>query len=169
MTAKTTLAATAAPSDEELFSDRFAPKSFPFFPFETVGDKVKGFLVSRKTVQDKMRAKACRQYVIALADGEVYGETKSACVLVQGRMPIDDTENPGSKVYIVSGIDSAPIGSLVGVKFTEERESKAGFSNAAKILTGYVDPRNIRKDLVDRYGDNQLPSMGSDAKEVSPF
>ena len=136
-------------------------KGNPWFKVENVGDMCRGFLVKKGLKLDDMKTGKelsevwQRVYTISVPDGESYkaydsGEKKlvdikgGQLMAVYGRMPVD---MDGRKVSIIANMEDAPLGQLVGFKFTEQRKpSEKGF-NGAKIVTGYKFPEH-RKDLV---------------------
>lgn len=155
--------------EDEFFTDKYAglAKGNPYFNLKTVGDKCRGFLV-RKSEKADMNKEGVMQriYTLCVPEGEEYTATVKAgepdvtlkggdLIDVYGRMPIDED---GRTVKITKDADTAPLGVLVGFKFTKEVPSQSNAKYMAKFMEAFVDLTSKRPDLVLKHNGNMVSS-----------
>lgn len=143
----------------------------PYFKAEVVGDFCRGYLIKKRTQKNDLKLDEevyQRIYTIEVPEGESYkAHTKEGVVTVNGGELMDvygraTVDSEGKRVAIIIGLDSAPLGGLIGFKFTEQRKpSKPGF-NGAKIVTGYWSGV-IREDIVKKNAEAEMTPISSEA------
>ncbi len=167
---------------QDFFSDenKASQKGNPYFNPEKVGDYCRGyFLKQRKQVNQMKDAREDGRkvynmiYTVIVPEGEEYaavsgGESvtvKAGELLdIYGKMIIEDGDE---LLQIVSGFGNLQPGVMIGVQLTELRPPKKKGHHPTKIISGFIDAKDVNTDVVKqaRMGAMVSPETGATMSE----
>jgi len=127
---------------EQLFNEENIKATIPYFTWEKVGEKVTGvYLGFQLNSNPDKYGKIKKEYVFEQADGTY--------IKVSGRaLPKDGKD--GEDFRIIYDMETVPVGTVCGVKYTEDRENGKG--NPTKILSAiFPNERTTKPESVAKY------------------
>lgn len=134
--------------------------------FNTIGDKVRGYLVKKSFRLNDMKEDDGlgdvyqRVYTIRVKEGEVEkAKTKDGVVDVKAGGLIDVygkmlSKYPmeGKRVQIILGADDVAYGTMLGFLFTGELPPKKKGFKPTKVVKAYADPDDVSQESVKEAG-----------------
>jgi hypothetical protein len=118
-----------ANANEDALWSEAGSVSFPYFKFETPGDRVMGTYVGQFESVSSKYGYPQRNYVLVKADGSK--------IVVSGRNPVSKTD----PLRIIYGMEKIPLGAVMGFIYTGDKDTGKG--NPAKLVEPkYLGERN---------------------------